>query len=722
MSDKPVDETQKIKDDDVKKHQMEKDISSERQIEESSESSKINNLGSSYEINKKIILDSDTELNLSIPSNLYIDKYEVNRSLESDSISLLNFLNNNNESEKEETVDDKIDQIKDLLENHNVLLIQGNTGCGKTTRIPRLLLSKYKKIVCTQPRRIAAISVAKKVAKDMNSEIGKLVGYSVRFENVSSENTRLKFVTDGIILKEILFDRNLKKYDCVIIDEAHERSLNIDILLGYLKRLLKIRKDLKIIIMSATIATEKFVNFFNCPCVTIKHKTFPLTNYFIKSYEPTNYFEETLKTVIKLYKTEPTGDVLVFLTGQDEIKDAYFTLLEHLDNDKCEILMVFSTMPPQDQELIFKKTNKRKIILSTNICETSITIENIRYVVDCGRVKMKKYSDSLGIEILDVVNISKAQANQRSGRAGRTQPGTVFRIFTRNEYKNMIENPIPEILSCNLNDAVLILKSLGITNLKTFDMIDKPTLESVNNSLEYLFITRAINVKGEITLFGKRISNIPLDANLSISLLASIQFGCFEEVSTIVSMLSVDQIFMDITSTNFLYKKYIERRESLKNNYSDFVMLLDIYQGWEKTLFDKKYLKHNFLSTRNMWQAKRIREQLKRQFNIKNSSNRENILLAFCAGFYPNTAKLVEGSYKTIFNETNCYVHFTSCIYKKYSKYILYYSITKTKKEYLRYCNEITSEMLCSVLKRTIELEGTGKKGALKSFKKNKKI
>lgn len=653
------------------------------------------------EIEKKVNLDSDTELKIKIPSDIYIDNYEDNKNISSKSTSIINFLNNNEDSDEEETIEDKMDLIFELLEQNNVLLVQGNTGCGKTTKIPRLLLKKYNKIVCTQPRRIAAISVAKKVAEDMDTKVGNLVGYSVRFDNACSKRTKLRFVTDGIILKEILFDKELKKYNCIIIDEAHERSLNIDILLGYCKMLLKTRKDIKIIIMSATISTEKFVNFFDCPCVTIKHKIHPLKNYFIKNYNPLNYFEETVKTVIKLHRTEPVGDILVFLTGQDEIKEAYNLLNQHIKQDQCEILMVFSTMPPKDQEMIFKKLDKRKIILSTNICETSITIENIVYVVDCGRVKMNRYSDSLGIEILDVVNISKAQAKQRSGRAGRTQPGTVFRIFTRNEYKNMQDNPTPEIMSCNLNDAVLILKSLGIENLETFDMIDKPNIESVNNSLEYLFITRAIDVNGNITELGKRVSNIPLDVNLSISLISSIEFGCFDEVSTIVSMLSIDQIFIDINSSNTLYKKFLEKRESLKNNHSDFLMLLDIFSSWEKTSFDNKHLKKNFLSVRSMWQAKNIREQLRKQFDVKDSSNRDKVLLAFCSGFYPNTAKLTDGTYKTLFNQTDCYVHFTSCLYKKFPKFILYFSVTKTRREYLRYCNAISSEMLCAVLNRS---------------------
>ncbi|KAF9762973.1 putative pre-mRNA-splicing factor ATP-dependent RNA helicase mog-4 [Nosema granulosis] len=360
-------------------------------------------------------------------------------------------------------------------------------------------------------------------------------------------------------------------------------------------------------------------------------------------------------------------------------------------------------MAPRDQELIFRKFDKRKIVLSTNICETSITIENIVYVVDCGRVKTKRYSESLGMEILDVVSISKAQAKQRSGRAGRTQPGSVFRIFTRKEYEDMPENPLPEILSCNLNDAVLILKSLGISNLKNFEMIDKPNIESVNNSLEYLFITRAIDVNGDITNLGKSISNIPLDANLSISLMASIDYGCFDEVSTIVSMLSIDQVFIDVSKTSYAYKKYLQKRESFKTPTSDFMMLLDIFCLWEKASFDIKFLKTNFLSVRNMWQAKKIRDQLRKQFCDKKSSNRENVLLAFCAGFYQNTAKLTDGIYKTLFNLTDCFVHYTSCLYKKYAKFILYFSITKTRREYLRYCNEITTDMLCSVLNRPIQ-------------------
>ncbi|MGL5900468.1 MAG: helicase-related protein, partial [Lactobacillaceae bacterium] len=336
---------------------------------------------------------------------------------------VLDFLLDNFDTEEDESVDpveSKIDLIYNLLKINNIVLIQGDTGCGKTTKIPRLLLKKYKNIVCTQPRRIAAISVAKRVSKDLNTKVGDLVGYAVRFEDCISKNTRLRFVTDGILLREISQYQNLEKYDCIVIDEAHERTINIDILLGFCKSMLDKNHKMKIVIMSATLATENFINFFNCPFIDIKHKKHPLENYFLKNYKTDCWFEETLKTIVQLEKTEPTGDILVFLTGQEEIKEAHEILKEYIDIGNCKFFTMYSSMPIEEQELVFEKYPIRKIILSTNVCETSITIENIKFVIDCGRVKQMRYSDNLGMYILETAMISKAQARQRSGRAGRT--------------------------------------------------------------------------------------------------------------------------------------------------------------------------------------------------------------------------------------------------------------------------------------------------------------
>lgn len=644
-----------------------------------------------------IQLNSEIFINKRIPTNLFFNRLELEKTGPTKDTEILNFLNNNSDlnMNQEDSVESKMDLIFKLLEEKGIILIQGDTGCGKTTKIPKYLLKKYKSIVCTQPRRIAAIAVAKKVAQDMNTKIGGLVGYSVRFDDCTSRNTKLKYVTDGILLREIIQTGDLKKYDCFIIDEAHERTINIDILLGFCKMLINRESKIKIVLMSATMATEKFIDFFDCPFIDIKHKVHPLENYFLKNYNHDDWFSETVKTVIQLENTEKEGDILVFLTGQEDINEAYNILHDYIKPDTCKIVKIYSSMSIEDQELVFEKTKLRKIILSTNICETSVTIENVKFVVDSGRVKQMRHANNLGMDILEVIMISKAQAKQRSGRAGRTAPGKVFRIYTKEEYINMPDSTLPEILTTNVCSGILTIKSLGILNLNKFEMIDLPKLESINDALEYLFLVKAVDNLGNITNLGRKIANIPLDPNLAVSIIKSIEFGCFDEVSIISAMLTVDQIYADIKKDSKIYKRYTACKKSWYDNRGDFFMLLNIYRAWEKDNFSYKFLKSQYLNRKNMWQAKKIKEQLERLFNVKKSKNELKIIEAFSCGYFMNIAKIKENAYFTVFKDTECFIHNSSSLYKQNTKYVLYHSIVRTKREFLKYCNVVTPEILC---------------------------
>jgi HrpA-like RNA helicase len=662
-----------------------------------------------------IELDSETIIKKKIPTNLRLDRIEIkDKDLNKDT-EILNFLNNNCDLNigQEDSVASKMDLIFQLLEEKGIILVQGDTGCGKTTKIPKYLLKKYKSIVCTQPRRIAAIAVAKKVAQDMNTKIGDLVGYSVRFDDCTSKNTKLKYVTDGILLREIIQTGDLQNYDCLIIDEAHERTINIDILLGFCKMLIKRGTHIKIVLMSATLATEKFIEFFNCPFIDIKHKVHPLQNYYLKHYNSGEWFIETLKTVIQLENTEKEGDILVFLTGQEDIKEASGILQGFVNQKNCRILTIYSAMSIEDQELVFEKTKQRKIILSTNICETSVTIENIVYVVDSGRVKQMRHANNLGMDILETIMISKAQARQRSGRAGRTRPGKVFRIYTKDEYMKMADSTLPEILTTNVCNGILTIKSLGILDLNKFEMIDLPRLESINDALEYLFLVRAVDNAGNITQLGRRLSSIPLDPNLAVSLIKSIDFECFDDVATIAAMLTVDQIHSDVRKDSKLFKKFTASKKSWFDNRGDFFMLLKIYRAWEKDHFSYRFLKAQYLNLKNMWQAKLIKEQLYKIFKIKKSTNELRIMEAFSCGYFMNIAKIKEDAYFTVFKETECFIHSSSSLYKKNAKYVLYHSIVRTKRELLKYCNLVTPEVLCKsvnhVFNEKIKPENTEK-------------
>lgn len=644
-------------------------------------------------------LSEDIFLKWEIPNKLLVDKFTVEKPIKNYDLEILNFLNNEADIENldgEDSVEKKMDLITKLLDEKKIVLVQGDTGCGKTTKIPMYLLKKYNSIVCTQPRRIAAISVAKRVAHCMGSKVGDLVGYAVRFDDRTSAKTKLKYVTDGILLSEMIHRGNLNRYDCLIIDEAHERTINIDILLGICKQIINENSKLRILLMSATMSTQKFVDFFNCPFVNIKHKVFPLENYFLKQYNSENWFDETIKTVIQIHNTEPKGDILVFLTGQEEIKDAYQILTTSLNLETCKILMIYSAMSINDQEEVFLNTEKRKIVLSTNICETSVTIENIVYVVDSGRVKQMRHSCFLGLDILETLMISKAQAKQRSGRAGRTGPGKTFRIYTKQEFLQMKDSLLPEILTTNVCKCILTIKSLGINNLNNFKMIDMPNPDSINDALEYLFLARAVDSVGDITDLGRKMARLPLDPYLSLTLIRSEELGCFEDVAIIAAMLTVDQIYVDVKKDdNFLYKKFLAVKSSWNDDRGDFFVLLKIFNAWKKEKYSNKFCKYNFLSLRNMWQAKKIKDQLSFMFNYNNSSNKSKVIEAFSFGYFMNIAKIKEDGYYTIFKQTECYIHSSSCLYKKREPFILYFSIVRTKREFLKFCNVVTPEILC---------------------------
>ena len=386
------------------------------------------------------------------------------------------------------------EQFLDAMSKYQVLIVVGETGSGKTTQLPQYLHEagysksnngKILKIGCTQPRRVAATSVANRIADEMGVTLGEEVGYSIRFEDKSSDKTIIKYLTDGMLLREFLTDPELSSYGALMIDEAHERTVSTEIILSLLKDIIQIRKDLKLIIASATMNAEKFSNYFNdAPIFNIPGRRFPVDIHYTKNPEA-NYIQAALTTIFQIHTTqELPGDILVFLTGQDEIE----TMQESLE-EACHklgslikpliICPVYASLPTDLQKNIFEPTppNSRKIVLATNIAETSITIEGISYVIDPGYVKENVFNPVTGMESLVVVPCSRASANQRAGRAGRVGPGKCFRLYTKWSFYNEIQaNPTPEILRVNLVHIVLLLLSLGITDLINFEFIDPPAL------------------------------------------------------------------------------------------------------------------------------------------------------------------------------------------------------------------------------------------------------
>nr|XP_034963144.1 pre-mRNA-splicing factor ATP-dependent RNA helicase DHX16 isoform X2 [Zootoca vivipara] len=507
------------------------------------------------------------------------------------------------------------------IAEHQTLIIEGETGSGKTTQIPQYLFEegyteKGMKIGCTQPRRVAAMSVAARVSQEMGVKLGNEVGYSIRFEDCTSERTVLKYMTDGMLLREFLTEPDLSSYSVVIIDEAHERTLHTDILFGLIKDIARFRPELKVLIASATLDTERFSTFFDdAPIFRIPGRRFPVDIFYTKAPEA-DYLEACVVSVLQIHVTQPRGDILVFLTGQEEI-EACCEMLQ----DRCRrlgskiaellVLPIYANLPSDMQAKIFEPTppGARKVVVATNIAETSLTIDGIIYVIDPGFCKQKSYNARTGMESLIVTPCSRASANQRAGRAGRVAAGKCFRLYTAWAYKNeMEETTVPEIQRTNLGNVVLLLKSLGINDLIHFDFMDPPPHETLVLALEQLYALGALNHLGELTKLGRKMAELPVDPMLSKMILASEQYKCSEQILTIAAMLSVNNAIF------YRPKDKVVHADNARMNFflpgGDHLVLLNVYNQWVECGYSMQWCYENFIQFRSMRRARDVREQL----------------------------------------------------------------------------------------------------------------
>lgn len=495
------------------------------------------------------------------------------------------------------------------IREHQILIIEGETGSGKTTQIPQYLheegfTENGMKIGCTQPRRVAAMSVAARVAQEMGVKLGNEVGYSIRFEDCTSERTVLKYMTDGTLHREFLSEPDLASYSVMIIDEAHERTLHTDILFGLVKDIARFRPELKLLISSATLDAEKFSQFFDdAPIFRIPGRRFPVHIYYTKAPEA-DYIDACVVSVLQIHATQPLGDILVFLTGQDEIETCQEVLQDRVKRlgsklKELLILPVYANLPSDMQAKIFEPTppNARKVILATNIAETSLTIDNIVYVIDPGFAKQNNFNSRTGMESLMVVPISKASASQRAGRAGRTAPGKCFRLYTAWAYKQELEdNTVPEIQRINLGNAVLMLKALGINDLLHFDFLDPPPHETLVLALEQLYALGALNHHGELTKLGRRMAEFPVDPMMAKMLLASEKYKCSEEIVTIAAMLSVNSAIFYRPKDKIIHAD--TARKNFNHQHGDHLSLLQVYNQWAETDFSTQWCYENFIQYR----------------------------------------------------------------------------------------------------------------------------
>lgn len=609
------------------------------------------------------------------------------------------------------------DQFLAALEEYQVLVIVGETGSGKTTQLPQYLheagyTKGGLKVGCTQPRRVAAMSVAARVADEMGVKVGNEVGYSIRFEDSTSDKTVLKYMTDGMLLREFMTEPDLGGYSALMIDEAHERTVHTDILLALVKDLARERPEMKLLISSATMNAAKFAEYFDdAPIFNIPGRRYPVDIHYTPQPEA-NYLAAAITTVFQIHTSQGKGDILVFLTGQDEIDAAEQNITEisrKLGSRVPELVIcpIYANLPSELQSKIFEPTPEgaRKVVLATNIAETSLTIDGIVFVIDPGFVKENIFNPATGMSKLVAVPCSRASANQRSGRAGRVGPGKCFRLYTKWAFMNeMEESTTPEIQRTNLNGVVLLLKSLGINDLLDFEFMDPPPTETLIGALNQLFALQALNHQGELTKMGRQMAEFPTDPMLAKSILAADKLGCVEEVLSIVSMLSEASALFFRPKDKKIHADSARARFTVKEG-GDHFTLLNIWNQWVDSDFSFVWSKENFLQQRSLTRARDVRDQLAKlceRVEVTTSScgaaDLVPIQKAITAGFFPNAGRLQRGgdSYRTVKNNTTVYIHPSSVLMDSNPpiKMVVYFELVQTSKEYMRSCMPIKPEWL----------------------------
>src|SRR5689334_7644109 len=437
------------------------------------------------------------------------------------------------------------DEIRAAVERHAVVIVCGETGSGKTTQLPKMLLEMGRsRIGHTQPRRIAARSVAARIAEELGTELGDLVGCKVRFHDQVGPRTAIKLMTDGILLAETQGDRELAAYDTIILDEAHERSLNIDFLLGYMKRLVQRRADLRVLVTSATIDAERFSRHFNdAPVIEVSGRLYPVEVRHRPvggdSEDTTRDEEEAaLADAVDELCREGPGDILVFLPGEREIRDAADTLRRH-GVRHAEILPLYARLSAAEQDRVFKPAGARRIVLATNVAETSLTVPRIRYVVDTGDARVKRYSYRNKVEMLRVEPISQAAARQRAGRCGRVANGVCVRLYSEEDFAKRPQFTDPELLRSSLASVILRAKSLGLDEVENFPFLDPPTPRAIADGYALLQELNAVDDDKRLTPVGEELARLPLDPSVARMLVAARGEGCLEQVLIIAAALSV---------------------------------------------------------------------------------------------------------------------------------------------------------------------------------------
>ncbi|XP_055513770.1 LOW QUALITY PROTEIN: ATP-dependent RNA helicase DHX33-like [Leucoraja erinacea] len=594
------------------------------------------------------------------------------------------------------------------LRHLDTAIIIGETGSGKTTQIPQYLyeacIGGHGVIAITQPRRVAAISLAARVSEEKKTELGTLIGYTVRFEDLTSHKSKIKFLTDGMLLREAMVDSLLCRYSVVILDEAHERTVQTDVLFGIVKSAQRKRKELnktplKVIIMSATMDVDLFSQYFNrAPVLYLEGRQHSIQIFYTK--EPQNdYLHASLVSIFQIHQeAPPSHSILVFLTGQEEIEAMSRTckqISKNLPQGSCQmsVLPLYASLPPLQQLRVFQQgpKDRRKVILSTNIAETSVTIPGIKYVVDTGMVKAKRYTPESGLEVLAVQQVSKAQAWQRAGRAGRQHSGICYRLYTEDDFEKFLNMTVPEIQRCNLASVVLQLLALRIPNILTFDFISKPSPDAVRAAVDQLEQLGAVERKNNqiiLTPLGIKMAAFPLEPRFSKTLLVSPEFHCTEEILTIVSLLSVDSVLYNPRAQQ---DEVLSARRKFISSEGDHMTLLNVYYAFKNTAGQREWCRENYVNSRNMTMVMEVRRQLRDicvKFGVHLESSRadtSNVRRCLAHSLFLNAVELqLDGTYLTLDSRQPVVIHPSSVLFHSRPPYMLYNELLHTSKCYMR--------------------------------------
>jgi RNA helicase HrpA len=607
-------------------------------------------------------------------------------------------------------------EIKETVASNQTAIIVGETGSGKTTQIPLLLretMSPEDRVAITQPRRVAARSVARYVAENVGCRIGEEVGYQVRFEDHTTEGTRINFMTDGILLRKIQEDPLLREYSAVMVDEAHERSLNIDFILGLLKRLQRKRAKaglppIKIIVTSATLEKEKFARYFGeSPMVEVPGRLYPVDIHYEKErvYDYTKAAAEKVKIIVEQNKE---GDILIFMPGQEEI-DKTIREIEALKLPGITVLPLYGQMSPEEQDRIFEKMSGRKVIVATNIAETSVTVPGIRHVIDSGLIKQIEFDSSTGIETLAARPHAKSGCIQRAGRAGRLAPGECWRLYPESDFNDRQKFQIPEIQRSNLAHVVLMMKKIGIEDVKLFEFIDPPETKVLEQALDTLKILGALDENEQITKVGEIMAELPLEPHISRMVIEAEKHNCVETVCTIASFLGGRSVFVRP-------KNKEEEAEKAHNRFrvpeSDFLTLLKVWQEYEANDYRDGWARDNFLHTKMLAEVRQVRYQLFRALRrngirASESQDPEAIGKSIAAGLIENLMERYSHySYRRVKGGgVDLFIHPSSVTFGRNPKFFVSAEIVQTKRTYARVIQEVKPNWIEEIAPQLIREE-----------------